>query len=68
MAKIKPARTAEIPVLALRPGDAAKAAGVSERTIFMEVAAGRLASKKVGRGRLIPVADLEAWVANLPAG
>lgn len=45
---------------------AARSVGVSRRFLFLEMAAGRLASKRVGRRRLIPVSSLQAWLAAMP--
>ena len=46
--------------------DAAAAAGVSRSLLYAEMAAGRLASKKVGKRRIIPAAALHAWLAAQP--
>ena len=55
-------------VLGLSVEHAAKAAGnVSRRFLFLEMKAGRLASKKVGRRRVIPVEALQAWLASKPS-
>ncbi len=49
--------------------DAAKAAGgVSRSLIYNEMRAGRLASKMIGRRRVIPADALRAWVAAAPDG
>lgn len=45
---------------------AAQSVGVSRRFLFLEMAAGRLASKRVGRRRLIPVSSLQAWLVAMP--
>jgi excisionase family DNA binding protein len=50
--------------LALRPGEAARALGVSRDTIEGEILAGRLDSKKLGHARLIPIAALIAWLGD----
>ena len=56
-------------VLALSIKDAARAAGdVSTRYLFLEMAAGRLASMKVGRRRMIMREDLQAWLASKRSG
>ena len=66
-------RVAEVPRLALRPAEAAKALGVSERTLWEWQAAGALPCVRRGRLTLFPVAALSAWlerqaVAACPAG
>jgi hypothetical protein len=49
-------------VIALSVEDAARAVGgFSRRFMFMEMEAGRLRSKKIGRRRVIPVEALQAW-------
>lgn len=51
-------------VIALSVEDAARAVGgFSRRFMFLEMEAGRLQSKKIGRRRVIPVEALHAWWA-----
>lgn len=58
--------------LAVSPAGAAELASVSERRIWEEIAAGRLRSFKLGKRRLVRVADLDAFLerrallANVP--
>jgi excisionase family DNA binding protein len=49
--------------------DAAKAVGnISSSTLYNEMKAGRLASKMIGRRRVIPVEALNAWLRAAPDG
>lgn len=48
--------------LAVSPSEAAEMASVPERTIWREIAADRLRSFKLGKRRLIRVADLDAFL------
>lgn len=54
--------------LAVRPGEAARLLGLSERTIRSLVASGEIPSRKVGAARLIPYADLERWLQQSEHG
>lgn len=42
--------------------------GVSRSQLYDEINTGRLATRKVGRRRIILAADLDAWLAALPVG
>lgn len=53
--------------LALSYGEAARAAGLSARTIWAEVAKGDLRAARIGRRRLIPRDELVRWL-NAKAG
>ena len=54
--------------LAYTPASAAEAVSMSERTIFKEIAAGRLEARKPSpQVTLIPADSLRAWLKNLPA-
>lgn len=55
-------------VLAVNIPEAARRLGLSIRTIATLVSRRELASRKVGRRRIIPVAALEAFVARDHAG
>ncbi len=46
--------------------DAARIAGVGRSTIYEELAAGRLAAKKIGRRTLITEPALREWLDRLP--
>lgn len=46
--------------------DAAAAVNISRSTLYAEMNAGRIVSKKVGKRRIIPVAALHAWLAAQP--
>jgi len=50
--------------LAVRPKTAAEAIGISVRTLYTLLKEGRIRSIKVERAVLIPVADLERFVAQ----
>ncbi len=65
--KVKPSDSGTEPfTIGLSTDAAARAVGVSRRFLFLEMAAGRLASKRVGRRRLIPVASLQSWLSAMP--
>ena len=49
--------------LTLSIADAAKRAGISRSLIYQEIKAGRLASAKLGKRRLIPLTALQEWLA-----
>lgn len=46
--------------------DAVKATGMSRTSIYEALKRGDLTARKAGRRTLIAVADLEAYLANLP--
>ncbi len=50
--------------LALRPREVAKALGLSHDTIYQEINAGRLDSKKLGHARLIPIQAIIDWLGD----
>jgi len=51
-------------VLAVNIPEAARRLGLSQRTVAALVSKRQLASRKVGRRRIIPVMALEAFVRN----
>jgi len=57
-----------LPTLALRPREAARALGISARTLWTWTKSGLVPCVRVGRGRrqvvLYPVAQLRAWLAG----
>lgn len=61
----KPAASAAISPLLLRVGAAADALGICERMLYKRLSRGEIRSVKIGRVRLIPVSELEAYVARL---
>lgn len=52
--------------LALGMAEAAERVGLSRSQLYEEAAEGRLVTRKVGRRRLVLVADLDSWLAALP--
>lgn len=54
--------------LALRPSDAAKALGISLRTLQFLLAAEVIPSIKLGRMRLVPVYGLKRWLEATQRG
>jgi len=55
----------DVPLLLVRPEDAATALGVSRTKIYELMASGRLSSLKIGRSRRIPVEALTAFVSAI---
>ena len=55
----------DVPVLLVRPEDAAIALGVSRTKVYELMASGRLSSLKIGRSRRIPVEALTAFVSAI---
>lgn len=62
----KPAPASIEPLLLCVP-EAAKAARISRAKLYLEIQAGRLAVKKIGRRTLITPEALRAWIAELPS-
>ncbi len=58
----------DVTPLALRSREAAKALGISERTLARLKAAGQLAFVRVGNSILFPVKALEAWLEGHSEG
>lgn len=54
-----------IPIAVTIP-EAVKASGMSRTTLYAALKSGHLSAKKAGRRTLIPYADLENYLANLP--
>lgn len=61
-------RSTPTPSLALRPREAARALGVSERTLWSWTQAGEIPHVKMGRSVLYPTAALERWLAERSEG
>lgn len=57
---------AEVPRRALRVNEACASLAISRSKLYEEVAAGRLEARKAGSRTLIPLASIDAWLANLP--
>jgi excisionase family DNA binding protein len=53
--------------LALRPREAARALGISERTLWEWTKAGRVPSVRVGHVVMYPTDALKAWLAQQAA-
>ena len=58
----------DVTPLALRSREAAKALGISERTLARMKAAGQLAFVRAGNSILFPVKALEAWLEGHSEG
>ena len=53
--------------IAITVPDAVKATGMSRTSIYAAMKRGDLCARKAGRRTLISIADLEAYLASLPA-
>jgi len=53
-----------IPVLALRPPEAAQALGISERLLWDMTRRGEVPHTRMGRAVLYPVGALNQWLAD----
>lgn len=53
--------------IAITIPDAVRLSGRSRSALYEALKRGELSAKKAGRRTLIPFADLEAYLANLPA-
>lgn len=51
--------------LAISISKAARHAGIGRSTLYEQIKAGNLASLKIGKRRLIRIADLDAWLQSL---
>lgn len=58
-----PGQAAEVKPLAIRPKEAAKLLGVSQRTLWAWTNEGIIPSAKVGRNVLYSISALEQWLA-----
>lgn len=59
---VNPTQTSADGVLAVRIPEAARRVGLGRSTLYEHIASGDLRSFRVGRSRLIRVADLDDWV------
>jgi len=57
-----------IPTLALRPREAAKALGISERALWGFTADGKIPCVTVGRAKLYPIELLQKWLRDQATG
>ncbi|HUO06987.1 MAG TPA: helix-turn-helix domain-containing protein [Phycisphaerae bacterium] len=57
-----------VPALALRAPEAAKALGISERTLWALTAANEVPHVRLGRTVLYPTADLTRWLTAQATG
>jgi excisionase family DNA binding protein len=55
-----------LPKLALSVEEFCRSASIGRTTFYAEVNAGRITPKKVGAKTLIPVTELNDWLARLP--
>lgn len=53
-----------LPPKLVNPEQGARLTGLSESTFYELLRAGKIASFKVGRRRVIPVAAIEEWIAT----
>jgi predicted DNA-binding transcriptional regulator AlpA len=58
----------EVPVLALRPKDAARALGIGESLLWTHTNCGTIPHVKIGTAVLYPVAVLERWLTEQATG
>ncbi len=56
--------TPELPRLALRPKEAAKALGIGERLLWSMTNQGLIPHLRLGKATVYPVAELERWLAE----
>ena len=64
----KPTDPIKIPTLALRPKEAAKALGISERLLWSRTSTGEIPCVRIGRTVRYPVAVIERWLAEQAGG
>ncbi len=62
-----PAPVPELPRLALRPKEAAKALGIGERLLWSMTNQGLIPHLRLGKAIVYPVAELERWLAERAA-
>jgi excisionase family DNA binding protein len=53
--------------LCFSPADAAKSLGIGRSTLFVLLARGAIRARKLGARTLIPAAELQRYVEELPA-
>lgn len=61
---IAPNERPKIPILALSSREASKALGISERTLWSLVQAGKIESFRIGNARRYHVAELERFISE----
>jgi hypothetical protein len=59
-------RSATVVASLLSISDATRLARISRAQLYVEIGAGRLVAKKVGRRTLIDATSFEKWIAALP--
>lgn len=57
-----------LPVLAMRPAEAAEALGVSARLLWSMTKSGEIPHTRLGRAVIYPVDELRAWLAERATG
>lgn len=63
---IQPVNPEPKPPICYSIAEAAKAASIGTTKLRLEIGAGRLRCRKIGKRSLITAADLAAWAASLP--
>ena len=61
-------RTTPSAPFAVPPAEAARLAGLGRTTVYVALSSGDLASIKIGRRRLIRLAELERWLTSHQVG
>ena len=59
---------ADVPVLALRPKQAARMLGIGERLLWSKTNAGEIPHARIGRAVVYPVDALRAWLNHQAEG
>jgi excisionase family DNA binding protein len=59
--------TSQIPRIAMKPGEAAEATGLSRTRIFKAIRNGEMTARKDGRATVIETAEIVRWLQSLPA-
>jgi len=60
--------TTPILKLALSVAEFCRICSIGRSTFYLEVKAGRISIRKVGKRTLIPASEAERWLGSLPAG
>ena len=57
-----PVQVADVPRLALRPKEAARALGIGERLLWSKTTSGEIPHLRIGKAVVYPVAALQEWL------